>query len=134
MAIIPEDFVTYAETIYSKNSGQEEYLRAAASRSYYGCFHLCCEIAKKYSIPPTGKNNRFTHRGLARGLKNYTKNIPYSQITTKEALISQIGTILDQARDIREDADYRELMVFLDIHCADALQKARDIMQHGKSL
>jgi uncharacterized protein (UPF0332 family) len=102
MPVVHTDWITFAKGLLG---GSEIANRSAASRAYYGAFHLCKPLADKLPDPvdPKGMHDR-----AIRAMSEY----PVSQANRNTAMaIRSLGYKLWQCKSLRTKADY-------DIHLA----------------
>lgn len=94
----------------------EEAYRSAANRAYYSVFHECSKIGKKLSF--SSYKNNFKHSELIQKLVTH----PVKELRC-------LGKRLEQARDLRTKADYRDQDPFNFNQGASAVLTANSIMK-----
>lgn len=99
----------------------EEAYRSIANRAYYSVFHECSKIGKKLNFSPY-KNN-FKHSEL---IKNF--------LSRPENELKVLGKQLEQARDLRAKADYKDQDTFDCNEANLAIATANAIMKNIKFL
>jgi len=96
MTATPHDFLSIAEELLK---GTEEiHLRCAASRAYYAAYHSSLPFHKKL---PAGGSRGSTHAKVIQDYSNFLGDPPELRLTVRK-----IGILLNQAKSVREIADY----------------------------
>jgi len=103
-----KEFVTFAETLFSRCQGIEACWRTVGSRAYYGAHHL---LRKKLNI-------RKMHKRLLRHLDRYEP---------------KLADWIEPLLELRLSADYQE-KPFSKEDARYALELARRILSHLKTL
>jgi len=100
MTIAPRDLLQFASQLINDHS--EVAQRAAASRTYYGAYHLAVQVASHHQIPlGQASRNAGVHEKLIVALER-CGGLPRAI----EVNVQVLGTILRQCRDLRTEADY----------------------------
>lgn len=100
MAISPKDLLVTAQELMGQDG--EVSHRTAANRAYYAAFHYCNTVAN--SLPQVDLQGRVSHVQLIRLLKDHEIK---EESRDKDVKIRTLGNFLNEAKPLREHADYR---------------------------
>jgi uncharacterized protein (UPF0332 family) len=98
MPVAPADWITFAQTLVADS---EIANRSAASRAYYGAFHLALPIADRLPAPANSKGGM--HDRAIRAMCEYMGTAANRD---KATAIRKVGTVLNACRSLRSKADY----------------------------
>lgn len=87
-------FLESAKELLNKQSTKEIDHRNAASRAYYGAFHICKKLLEDF--PPTQSQIGAEHERIINGLLNH-----------QDKRFKTLGNMLKDAKNQRVKADYR---------------------------
>jgi uncharacterized protein (UPF0332 family) len=100
MTIAPRDLLAFASQLLNEHS--EVAQRAAASRAYYGAYHLGRQVQAHFKIPlADAKRDAGVHENMIVALER-CGGLPRAA----EVKVQTLGTLLRQCRDLRTEADY----------------------------
>jgi uncharacterized protein (UPF0332 family) len=117
MPVLPSDLLDLALEL--AGTDVEVRNRAAASRAYYAAYHGCLPIGGRF---PATSPARGVHARLIRAFRNFR-----GEDHALAQRVRSVGELLNQARDLRVDADYR-------LHGPFGAQRARLLIGLAKEI
>ena len=131
MAINTKELHFIADHLFA-NIKNEDGFRSSTNRAYYSAYHECCALAKKFSyFPKDPKKKNHGHKEIVDWL--VLKNQAASYTQQKRDMI-KLGRMLNQAKDLRAKADYRDNLTYSFNQAKDALVFSDNILTLAKKI
>ena len=117
-------YLDLAEELSQRN--EQEYLRSCISRAYYAIYHILSLRAGQNT-----KREKDTHRALIDTYKKLENDLDLKEGLDHldEADIRELGNVLENLRNIRNDADYDGNKTFTQKKAKEVCETVRDVFQ-----